>query len=61
MYIVDDNAAVIAHLPFMGDYTQSYDDEYFYEYFNITDNERKIIEDFIKKYYKPINRIKNDK
>lgn len=61
MYIVDDSAAVVAHLPFMKDYTRYYDDEYFYKYFNITDDERKIIEDFIKKHYRPINRIKNDK
>lgn len=59
MYIVDDSAAVVAHLPFMKDYTRYYDDEYFYKYFNITDDERKIIEDFIKKHYRPINRIKN--
>ena len=61
MYIVDDSAAVVAHLPFMKDYTRYYDDEYFYKYFNITDDERKIIEDFIKKHYRPINRIKNDR
>ena len=61
MYIVDDSAAVVAHLPFMKDYTRYYDDEYFYKYFNITDDERKIIEDFINKHYRPINRIKNDK
>ena len=61
MYIVDDSAAVVAHLPFMKDYTRYYDDEYFYKYFNITNDERKTIEDFIKKHYRPINKIKNDK
>lgn len=52
MYIVDDNAAVIAHLPFMGDYTESWTDERFYEAFNINEDDRKTIESFIEKHYR---------
>lgn len=36
MYIVDNKSAVIAHLPFMSDYTQPWDDKRFCEYFGIT-------------------------
>ena len=36
MYILDDNAAVPAHMPWMSDYTQSWSDKRFCEYFEIT-------------------------
>lgn len=53
MYIVDDNAAVIAHLPFMKDYTKPWTDDRFYEYFDINKAEQQLIEDFINKNYHP--------
>ena len=52
MYVIDDNAAVIAHLPFMGDYTKPWTDERFYKSFNINENDKKIIKYFIETYYK---------
>lgn len=36
MYILDDNAAVPAHMPWMSDYTQPWSDKRFCEYFEIT-------------------------
>lgn len=38
------------YLPFMGDYTQPWTNERFYKYFNITEEEQKIIEDTMKEY-----------
>ena len=48
MYYIDDNAAVIAHLPFMGDYTKQWTDKRFYKYFDIDENKQKEIEEYIK-------------
>ena len=39
-----------AHLPFMSDYSQPWDDARFYKFFNITPEEQKIIEDTMAKY-----------
>ena len=44
MYIIDDNAAVIAHLPYLGDYSTPWTDHQLYEYFNLTEEEIKEIE-----------------
>lgn len=42
-----------AHLPWLGDYTHEWTDEDLYKFFNISDEETKIIENFIKdKYWK---------
>src|SRR5574344_2908523 len=48
MYKIDDNAAVIAHMPFLGDYTHPWNDTDLYEYFRLSDDEIKIIEKEIK-------------
>lgn len=42
---------VSAHLlPFMNDYLHEWTDKMFYDYFELTDNEIKIIEQFGKQY-----------
>lgn len=48
MYIIDDNAAVIAHLPYMDDYTEEWTDKRFFEYFNISEKEQNLIKQIIK-------------
>ena len=50
IYILDNNAAVPAHFPFMQDYSKSWNDSRFYEFFNITSEEQKVIEETIEKY-----------
>ena len=52
MYIIDDNAAVIAHLPYMQDYTHKWTDEMFYQYFDVDDELRNKIELFLFQNYK---------
>lgn len=45
------NAAnYLKYLPFMSDYTQPWDDARFYKFFNITEEEQKIIEETMEKY-----------
>ena len=54
MYVVDDKAAIPAHLPFMGNainprtgkkgYESEWTDDDFVRYFNINEDEQKIIE-----------------
>jgi len=55
MYIIDDYAAVISHLPWLGDYTHEWTDEMLYKKFNITPEEQKEIEDIIN-YYIDLNK-----
>ena len=50
IYILDNDAAVPAHFPFMQDYSKSWDDACFYKFFNITPAEQKVIEDTMEKY-----------
>ena len=60
MYVVDDKAAIPAHLPFMGNainprtklkgYTGEWTDDDLVLYFNITPAELKVIEETIEKY-----------
>lgn len=47
MYKIDDNAAVIAHLPFLPTYKKQWDDKQLYEYFKLNTDEIKIIEEEI--------------
>lgn len=60
MYIIDDYATVIAHLPFMNDYTHKWNDDDFYNFFNVSKEEKEEIENFIDKKYKE-NLYKNIK
>ena len=48
-YIFDQNIQ-LQFLPFMEDYTEPWTDERFYKFFNITEDEQKIIEDTMAKY-----------
>ena len=48
MYKIDDNAAVIAHLPFLPTYKKPWTDADLYEYFNLTPEEIKEIENAIR-------------
>ena len=50
IYILDNDAAVPAHFPFMQDYSKPWDDARFYEYFNLTDEEQNIIKQTMEKY-----------
>ena len=50
IYILDNDAAVPAHFPFMQDYSKHWDDTRFYKFFNITSEEQKVIEETMKKY-----------
>ena len=60
MYVVDDKAAIPAHLPFMGNainprtklkgYTGEWTDDDLYKFFNITSAEQKVIEETMEKY-----------
>lgn len=50
IYILDNDAAVPAHFPFMQDYSKPWDDSRFYEFFNITSEEQKVIEETMEKY-----------
>ena len=60
MYVVDDKAAIPAHLPFIGNainprtklkgYTGEWTDDDLYKFFNITPAEQKIIEETMEKY-----------
>ena len=60
MYVMDDNAAIPAHLPWLGDsvnprtglkgYQGEWLDKDLYRYFKLTDDEIKIIEDTMEKY-----------
>ena len=60
MYVVDDKAAIPAHLPFMGNainprtnlkgYIGEWTDDDFYKFFNITPEEQKVIEETMEKY-----------
>ena len=50
IYILDNDAAVPAHFPFMQDYSKSWDDARFYKFFNITEDEQKVIEETMEKY-----------
>ena len=50
IYILDNDAAVPAHFPFMQDYSKPWNDSRFYEFFNITSEEQKVIEETMKKY-----------
>ena len=60
MYVVDDKAAIPAHLPFMGDainprtgkkgYEGEWTDDDLALYFNITPEEQKVIEETMEKY-----------
>ena len=52
IYILDNDAAVPAHFPFMQDYSKSWDDARLYKYFNLTDEEIKTIESTIEKFNK---------
>ena len=62
MYVMDDNAAIPAHLPWLGDainprtglkgYQGEWTDEDLYKYFSITPEEQKIIKDMMAKYAK---------
>ncbi len=49
IYKLDGNAAVPAHLPWLGDYTHPWTDEDLYEYFGLTEEEINIIEKEISK------------
>ena len=51
IYLLDDKAAVPAHLPYMKDYSKPWTDERFYKFFDITDEEKEIIENVIKTHY----------
>lgn len=48
MYKIDDNAAVIAHLPYLNDYTHPWTDEMLYKYFDLTQEEIDLIEKEMK-------------
>ena len=50
IYILDNDAAVPAHFPFMQDYSKPWDDARFYEYFNLTDEEQNIIKQTMENY-----------
>ena len=50
IYILDNDAAVPAHFPFMQDYSKPWDDTRLYEYFNLTDEEQNIIKQTMEKY-----------
>ena len=50
IYILDNDAAVPAHFPFMQDYSKPWTDERFYKFFNITSAEQKVIEETMEKY-----------
>ena len=50
IYILDNDAAVPAHFPFMQDYSKPWDDARFYKFFNITEDEQKVIEETMEKY-----------
>ena len=50
IYILDNDAAVPAHFPFMQDYSKPWDDARFYKFFNITPEEQKVIEETMEKY-----------
>ena len=50
IYILDNDAAVPAHFPFMQDYSKPWDDARFHKFFNITPEEQKVIEETIEKY-----------
>ena len=50
IYIIDDNAAVIAHIPMLNDYTHKWTDAELYEYFNLTEEEQKQIINLINNY-----------
>ena len=52
IYILDNDAAVPAHFPFMQDYSKPWDDARLYKYFNLTDEEIKTIESTIEKFNK---------
>ena len=52
IYILDNDAAVPAHFPFMQDYSKPWDDTRLYKYFNLTDEEIKTIESTIEKFNK---------
>lgn len=41
---------ILKDYPFMEDYTEPWTDERFYKFFNITEDEQKVIEDTIEKY-----------
>ena len=51
MYIIDDNAAVITHLPFMGDYTKAWTDDDFYKFFDINEHDKILINNILDQYY----------
>lgn len=59
IYILDNDAAVPAHFPFMQDYSKPWDDARLYKYFNLTDEEIKTIEFTIEKFNK--TKRQNDK
>lgn len=48
MYKLDGNAAVPAHMPWLGDYSHPWTDEDLYEYFNLNEEEIKEIEEEMK-------------
>ena len=48
MYKIDDNAAVIAHMPFLQDYSHKWTDADLYSYFELTEDEIAIIEKEVK-------------
>ena len=50
IYILDNDAAVPAHFPFMQDYSKPWDDARFYKFFNITSEEQKVIKEAMEKY-----------
>lgn len=47
-YLIMNPAAVIAHLPYMDDYTEEWADKRFFEYFNISEKEQNLIKQIIK-------------
>lgn len=51
IYIIDDNAGVIAHIPMLKDYTHKWTNEELYKYFDLSIEEQKRIENLIDNNY----------